>query len=55
MNDDKRKLSQINAYVPSEIKKEFKLECLKAGKSMSDVISELVSDWLGKRSESQKN
>jgi hypothetical protein len=49
MSDDKRNLTQINAYVPSEIKQEFKLECLKAGKTMSDVIEELVSGWLEKR------
>jgi len=49
MSDDKRNLSQINAYVSSEIKQEFKLECLKAGKTMSDVVEELVSDWLNKR------
>jgi hypothetical protein len=54
MADEKRNLSQINAYVAAEIKQEFKLECLKAGKTMSDVIEELVSDWLKKRSEVKK-
>ncbi len=54
MTDDKRNLSQINAYVPTEIKQEFKLECLKAGKTMSDVIEELVGGWLKKRKESQQ-
>ncbi len=53
MSDDKRDLSQINAYVPASIKQEFKLECLKAGTTMSDVIQELVSDWLKKRQGSQ--
>ncbi len=53
MADDKRDLSQINAYVPTSIKQEFKLECLKAGTTMSDVIQELVSDWLKKRQSSQ--
>jgi uncharacterized protein YbaP (TraB family) len=52
--EDKRKLSQINAYVPVDIKQEFKLECLKAGKTMSDVIEELVADWLKKRTKAKK-
>jgi hypothetical protein len=53
MADDKRDLSQINAYVPVAIKHEFKLECLKAGKTMSEVVEELVSEWLKKRQSSQ--
>jgi hypothetical protein len=53
MTDDKRDLSQINAYVPVEIKHEFKIECLKAGKTMSEVVEELVSEWLKKRQSSQ--
>ena len=52
MPDDKRDLAQINAYVPAEMKKEFKLECLKAGTTMSDVITDLVSDWLESRQQS---
>jgi hypothetical protein len=54
MKDIKRDLSQINAYVPAKVKQEFKLECLKAGKTMSDVIEELVGDWLKKRGEVEK-
>jgi predicted DNA-binding protein (UPF0278 family) len=54
MADERRNLSQINAYVPTEIKQEFKLECLKAGKTMSDVIEELVADWLKKRPKDKK-
>ncbi len=54
MADEKRNLSQINAYVPVEVKQEFKLECLKAGKTMSDVIEELVGDWLKKRPKDKK-
>lgn len=54
MADDKRDLSQINAYVPTQIKQEFKLECLKAGKTMSDVIEELVGAWLKTRKETHK-
>ena len=53
MTDDKRDLSQINAYVPVGIKHEFKIECLKAGKTMSEVVEELVSEWLKKRQSSQ--
>jgi len=53
MSEDKRDLSQINAYVPTSIKQEFKLECLKAGTTMSDVIQELVGDWLKKRQSNQ--
>jgi hypothetical protein len=51
---DKRDLSQINAYIPTQMKQEFKLESLKAGKTMSEVIEELVGGWLKKRYESQK-
>jgi hypothetical protein len=54
MTDDKRNVSQINAYVPSKVKQEFKLECLKAGKTMSDVIEELVAGWLKDRKETQQ-
>ena len=46
MDDDKKNLTQINAYVPTEIKQEFKLECLKAGKTMSDVVEMLVTAWI---------
>ena len=49
MADDKRDLSQINAYIPTQMKQEFKLESLKAGRTMSEVIEELVGDWLKKR------
>lgn len=51
---DKRDLSQINAYIPTQMKQEFKLESLKAGRSMSEVIEELVGGWLKKRYEEQK-
>jgi hypothetical protein len=54
MADEKRNLSQINAYVPVEVKQEFKLECLKAGKTMSDVIEELVREWIDERTKVKK-
>ncbi len=54
MADEKRNLSQINAYVPAEVKQEFKLECLKAGKTMSDVIEELVREWIDERTKVKK-
>jgi len=50
----KRDLVQINAYIPTQMKQEFKLESLKAGKTMSEVIEELVGDWLKKRGEVKK-
>jgi antitoxin component of RelBE/YafQ-DinJ toxin-antitoxin module len=46
MDNEKKPLTQINAYVPTEIKQEFKLECLKAGKTMSDVVEMLVTTWI---------
>lgn len=51
---EKRDLAQINAYIPSQMKQEFKLESLKAGKTMSEVIEELVGGWLQKRRESHQ-
>jgi hypothetical protein len=51
---EKRDLVQINAYIPTQMKQEFKLESLKAGKTMSEVIEELVGEWLRKRYEVQK-
>jgi hypothetical protein len=53
-NKEKRDLVQLNAYIPAQMKQEFKLESLKAGKTMSDVIEELVGGWLQKRKELQQ-
>jgi hypothetical protein len=51
---EKRDLSQINAYIPTQMKKDFKLESLKAGMTMSEVIEELVGGWLKKRKDLQQ-
>lgn len=50
---EKRDLVQINAYIPTQMKQEFKLESLKAGRTMSEVIEELVGTWIKKRKEAQ--
>ncbi|MEO0967150.1 MAG: plasmid partition protein ParG [Cyanobacteria bacterium J06639_18] len=38
----------IKAYLDSDLHKEFKVECVKRDLHMSDVIAELIKEWLKK-------
>ncbi|MGD2182720.1 plasmid partition protein ParG [Lusitaniella coriacea] len=37
---------ELNGYIPKETKREFKLACTAIDRTMSNVLTELVENWL---------
>lgn len=42
-------MTEINGYVPKELKTEFKKACVSADRTMGDVLAELMREWLDKQ------
>ena len=42
-------MRRTNFYLPESLRREFKAECAKAGRDMSDVLRELINRWLMER------
>ena len=42
-------MTEINGYVPSDLKVEFKKMCVDQRRTMGDVLAELMRDWLDKQ------
>jgi hypothetical protein len=42
-------MTEINGYVPKELKTEFKKQCVALDRTMGDVLAELMSEWLKKQ------
>ena len=39
---------QVSGYIPLELALEFKSICARLGRSQSDVIEEMIQEWIGK-------
>lgn len=39
---------ELNGYIEKDLKREFKTECTAQDRTMGDVLSELIRDWLQK-------
>ncbi|HEY9692226.1 MAG TPA: plasmid partition protein ParG [Oculatellaceae cyanobacterium] len=39
----------MHVVIPSDLKKQFKAACVMEGVNMSDVVVELLKDWMEKR------
>ncbi|MGB3239283.1 MAG: hypothetical protein WBB29_13375 [Geitlerinemataceae cyanobacterium] len=37
---------ELNGYIPKELKREFKLACTAVDRTMGEVLTELVQNWL---------
>ena len=37
---------ELNGYIPKDLKREFKLACTAMDRTMGDVLTELVQNWL---------
>jgi hypothetical protein len=42
-------MTEINGYVPKELKTEFKKQCVALDRTMGDVLAELMREWLEKQ------
>ena len=51
---EKGKMERINANIPSSLKRRVQMRAVAAGKSLTDVVIEALSDWLDKQ-EGKKN
>jgi hypothetical protein len=47
-------MAEINGYIPKELKRKFKTTCAAAERSMSDVLIDLIEDWIAEQ-EAQNN
>jgi hypothetical protein len=48
-NQDMAKETTMHVVIPLDLKREFKSACVLEGVNMSQVVCELVQDWLEKR------
>lgn len=48
-NQDMTKETTMHVVIPLALKREFKSACVLEGVNMSQVVCELVQDWLEKR------
>jgi hypothetical protein len=48
-NQDMTKETTMHVVIPLDLKREFKSACVLEGVNMSQVVCELVQDWLEKR------
>ncbi|WP_226582762.1 hypothetical protein [Microseira wollei] len=37
---------ELNGYVPQELKREFKVACTAIDRTMGEVLTELIQNWL---------
>ncbi|MDY6940249.1 MAG: plasmid partition protein ParG [Cyanobacteriota bacterium] len=44
---------ELNGYIPKELKREFKVACTAADRTMGDVLTELVQTWLNEQKQKQ--
>jgi RNase H-fold protein (predicted Holliday junction resolvase) len=54
MPNNPDKTSEVTGYVPKELKKEFKITCADEERSMSDVLTEIIGDWVKEKKEKKK-
>lgn len=47
-------MAEINGYIPKELKRKFKTTCAAVERSMSDVLIDLIEDWIAEQ-EAQNN
>ena len=47
-------MAEINRYSPEELKRKFKTTCAAAERSISDILIDLVEDWIAEQ-ETQNN
>lgn len=47
-------MAEINGYIPKELKRKFKTTCAAVERSMSDVLIDLIEDWIAEQ-ETQNN
>lgn len=40
---------ELNGYVEKDLKREFKTACTSQDRTMGDVLSELIREWLSKQ------
>ncbi|GET39452.1 copy number control protein CopB [Microseira wollei NIES-4236] len=48
-NLDMTKETTMHVVIPTDLKKEFKSTCVLEGVNMSQVVCELIQDWLSQR------
>ena len=42
-------MAELNGYIPKELKIKFKMLCAAQERSMSDVLIELITDWINEQ------
>jgi N-acetylglutamate synthase/N-acetylornithine aminotransferase len=47
-------MTELNGYIPKDLKRRFKSLCVDADRSMSDVLVVLIEGWIAEQ-EAQKN
>lgn len=48
-------MTELSAYIDKDLKLQFKLACTAIERPMSDVIEELIKDWLAKQKKGNLN
>ena len=46
-------MAELNGYVPKELKLKFKSLCAAQDKSMSEVLVELITDWINEQEDEE--
>lgn len=46
---EKQKLVVVKTTIPEELRNSFKAACAKEGRNMSDVLSDLIEQYVGER------
>jgi hypothetical protein len=44
-------MAELNGYIEKDLKRKFKLACTAQDRSMSEVLTELISRWLDEQNE----
>ncbi|MEA5499197.1 plasmid partition protein ParG [Limnoraphis robusta Tam1] len=47
-------MSELNGYIPKELKLKFKSLCAAQDRSMSEVLVELITNWINEQEEQQE-
>jgi hypothetical protein len=47
-------MSELNGYIPKELKLKFKSLCAVQDRSMSEVLVELITNWINEQEEQQE-
>ncbi|NJN57072.1 MAG: hypothetical protein HC879_05980 [Leptolyngbyaceae cyanobacterium SL_5_9] len=53
MSKKNPEMAELNGYIPKELKVKFKTLCAAQDRSMSDVLVEIITEWINQQEDDE--